>query len=146
LQPIDDYARRIFTGAIKLESSDYEKFRRLRQLYLSDLDGQVKADNGYYASRLLALNGLKPGDNAKGYEAAWNAYAETDLTPETAALELGCTEKRLLAALAAYAAPPSAPADPVLISLLQTPPVPVRREQWEEDFGKMQDILQGTHP
>lgn len=131
IRPIDDYARRLYRGAIKLQSVDYAKFVRLRQLYLSDLEARVKADQAEFAAALKRVNGLSPAENAKAFGQAWDAYAERDLSPADVARELGYSEKVLVEGLKKYSAA-AGQVDPVLAGLLQAPPVPLRREHVDE--------------
>lgn len=140
LRPIDDYARRLFQHPVQLRSPDYQKFKRLRQLYLSDLPGQLAEDNARYAAALLACNGLTPAANARAFAAFWEQYADVPVSLGQAARELGCDERRLQAAVRAYAtAQPFL--DPVVASFAQVPPLAVRREHFEEVYPLMQKIL-----
>lgn len=143
LRPIRDYARRIFRNQIQLQSPDYAKFVRLRQLYLSDLDGQVKRDQEDYAHVLLRTNGLTPAANAKLYATTFERYTEADLNADDAARELGVTKERLLAAIKTYVRT-TGNLDPLIAGLLQDPVVPLRREHFEELFSTLQGIVKGN--
>jgi hypothetical protein len=145
VRPLADAARKIFAGELKLQASEREKFKRLTQLYLSDLDGTIKADQEAYAAVLKGLNGLTPSENAKSYDRVWNSYAEADLTLADAARELGVDSKALGDALKNHLET-EGQADAVLASLLQSPPVSLRREQFEEIFPALQAILKGHAP
>ncbi len=140
IRPIDDWMRRVYRGAIGLGSPDYEKAKRLRQLYLSDLAGQIKRDQRDYAETLLKCNGLTPAANAKAFANAWDAYGARDLSPADLARELGVDEKKLMAALKAYAQRTQA-LDPVLIGFLADPPVAIRREHCDELVPIAYDVL-----
>jgi hypothetical protein len=142
IRPINDWARQVYHGALSLQSPDYAKLVRLRQLYLSDLEGHVKADQEAYARALGRACGLKPAELARAYAAAWHAYAERDLGLEDAARELGCTPQQLVAALDAQLKA-TGRLDPVLAGLIQKPPVAVRREHFEELYGVLQSALRG---
>lgn len=130
IQNIDDHARRLFTGDVKLVSPDYDKLKRLRQLYLSDLPGQVRRDQSDYAEKVRLVNGLTPGANAAAFASVWANY-EADLSAADVAREIGCTVEHLTLSLKAQ----GANLDPVLAGLLQTPPLPIRREHFEEVAG-----------
>lgn len=145
IRPIDDWSRKLYRGAIKLQSPDYAKSVRLRQLYLSDLDGQVSRDQADYARAIARCNGLSPAENARGYARAFDAYLERDLTPGDVAREIGVTEAMLLDGLKKYAAT-AGQLDPVLAGLIQTPPVPVRREHAEEAVPLLYLALKGYVP
>lgn len=149
IRPIDDYIRRIYRGAVKLQDPDYEKFLRKRQLYFSDLERQVKKDQAEYAERLFLLCGMKPAEVAKSYNRVWDAYTELDLGPTEVAREVGMREADLLAGLKKYASPPpvgGGAIDVVIAGLLQEPPVPIRREHFEEIYGTLQAAIRGTSP
>lgn len=130
LRPINDWARKTFAKTA-LASPDYETARRLNQLYLSPLDDWLDRDVSQYAAALKACNGMTPAENAKAFGAAWEAYADDLVTPGIAAAELGVGEVEFVEAVRAM--PPLS--DPVLASFAADPPVPIRREAWEEVFG-----------
>lgn len=141
IQPIDDHARRLFQGNIQLVSPDYDKLKRLRQLYLSDLPRQIVRDQADYAEAVRSCNGLSPQANAKAYADLWEWY-EKDVTPAQAARELGCAPERFAEALRGY----GPTLDPVLAGFLQTPPLPMRREHWEEVYHLAQNALGTAKP
>lgn len=140
LRPLDDYARKLYRGQIQLRSPDYEKFKRLRQLYLSNLDGQREADNSQFAAAVKACNGLPIADNAKFYGEFWERYNDVPMTAAAIARELGCDEKSLLDRVLAYAQREPV-IDPVAAALAQIPPLPVRREHFEETYSVFQKIV-----
>lgn len=143
IRPINDYARRIFRNQIQLQSVDYEKFVRLRQLYLSDLEGQVKRDQEEYGRILFKTNGLTPPLNARLYGKVFEGYTEADLGPAEVAAELGVTEQRFMTALKRYASR-TGNLNPIIVGLLQQPPVPIRRDHFEEVYTDLQAILKGV--
>ena len=138
IQPIGDWMRSVYRGPVQLASPDYEKLRRLRQLYLSDLDGHVRGDQQRYAAALLKCNGLTSQANAAAFSRVWERYADTDLDAAAMAADIGCTEADLLKALKAQTK-----IDPVLAGLLATPPVGVRREHWHETYSIMYSYMGG---
>lgn len=139
IRPIDDWARKVFRAPLKLGSTDYERLKRLRQLYLSNLPRQVKNDQDAYAEALKAANGLTPGENAATFGRVWEDYTETELQIEDVARELGVAVDEITAALKAVAARNEL--DFALVGLLQDPPVPIRREHWEEIYQTAQKTL-----
>lgn len=141
LQPIDDYARRLFRGPLQLVSPDYERLKRLRQLYLSDLPGQLADDNARYASAVLTANGLAAADNARLYGAFWEAYSDTPVSPAAAARELGCTEEHLVQVVKAYVARGQI-VDPIVAAFAQ-PGMTITRFHLEEAYPVFQAILGG---
>lgn len=140
LRSINDHVRNLFRERIQLVSPDYDKFRRLRQLYLSDLPGKLSEDNLRYAGALKLLNGLAPEENAKLYGWFWESYIDTPLGVSQVALELGCEEKVLLDRLRAYVQR-NPIVDPVMASLAQEPPLPIRREHFAEAYGNFRQVL-----
>lgn len=145
LRPVDDYIRKLYRDTITLTEPDYKKFLRLRQLYLSDLDRWLKRDNEDYAQALWVVSGMKPAEMARAYNRVWDDYAETDLLPADAANELGVSERQLYDSLWGYLKT-TGTLDPILASFLQDPPLPIRREHWEEVYGVAQTTLRGFKP
>jgi hypothetical protein len=131
IRPIDDYARRLYRAPVKLQAVDYDQFRRLQRLYLTDLAGRVRKDQADYAEVLARVNGLAPAENAKAYLRAWDAYVERDLATADIARELGVTAEALSGGLKKYAAT-AGQLDPVLAGLLQDLPLEIRREHFDE--------------
>lgn len=145
IRPIDDWVRRLVKPPLALQSPDYEKLKRLRQLYLSDLDGSVKRDNEQYAAAVLRCNGLTLAANARAYRTFWDRYVEEDFGPERVAAEVGITKEQLLAGLGAYTKKTGS-VDPILAGLLQTPPLPIRSDQFEEAYPLLQTAIRGYVP
>lgn len=144
IRPIRDWVRNVYSGPVQLASTDYAKLKRLRQLYLSDLEGRVKQSNAVYAGVLKKVNGLTPEANAKAYNRVWDEYFEKDLGPKEAAFELGVSVETLTKALKAYGTKKLA--DPVLLGLLADQPAAIRREHWEESIQLAQEIVKGVKP
>ena len=129
LRPVDDWARKVYAGPIKLASPDAVKFRRLRQIYLGELQEKLTEDVETYTRRLKRLTGKTPEEMAKLVGKVWAGYVERDLLPADAAREFGITEAVYLARLKAYFAADQL-ADPVLASHLAG--IPIRSDDWEE--------------
>jgi hypothetical protein len=92
----------------------------------------VKHDNALHTPAIKAITGLTPLQNRDNLESVLYAYGDAFITPAVAAREAGMTEAALLAAL--KVAPARLDDDrlsPHVTALLQTPPVPVSRTQWE---------------
>lgn len=144
IQPIDCWARKHYTGVLQLQSTDLGKYLRLKQLYLSDLDGRIRKDQADYAEALRSVNGLTPEANSKGYAAVWDRYQEQLVSVADVARETGWTEAAVLAAVSATVK--KGLADPVLSGLLQTPPIPIQRQQYEELQPILWQTLGGYKP
>jgi hypothetical protein len=57
--------RRLVAPPLAIQSPDYEKLKRLRQLYLSGLNGAIDTDNASYAKAIKVANGLTVEANAR---------------------------------------------------------------------------------
>jgi hypothetical protein len=137
LQPVNDWARRIYQPPLRLDSPIEDAKRKLRALYLSDLAGAIDDANRDFAKVLLRVNGWKPRENARAYADAWDWYAERDRTVDDAASELGVAAEAFKDKLRARARMAGS-LDPILGALLQG--LPVRVEHWEEIFAVAMDI------
>jgi hypothetical protein len=140
LQDVNDFARRLFSGPVQLVSPDYEKLKRLRQLYLSDLPGQIGEDNARYAGALAMANGLQPVENSRLVAWFWESYVDTPVDVAVAARELGCSVEHLLRCVKTYAGRGGV-VDPVAAAFAQTPPLAIRREHYEEIYSLFQTII-----
>jgi hypothetical protein len=144
LQDLNDFARQLYRGPLQLVSPDYERLKRLRQLYLSDLAAQVAEDNARFAAAVAATNGLTPIENSRLYAAFWEQYADVPVRPALAAQELGVTEEHLVRRVREYVAAGGV-VDPVVASYAQTVPLPIRREHYEEIYSVLQTLC-GVRP
>ncbi len=146
IKPFDDWARAFYReptelrDGARLQASDYEKFKRLKRLYLSDLDGELKRDQQDYARALFAVNKLKPAANAALYAETYADYAETSVDGEQFARELGVTLPRLKDALG-KSVKATGSLDVVLLGYLRRPEWKARREMVEEVFATAQILL-----
>jgi hypothetical protein len=145
LRPINDHARGLFRGPLQLKSPDYDKLKRLRQLYGSDLPRQLEADNARFAASVKACNGLEVGANAKLVGGFWEQYADQPVDIGRAAAELGCDAEKLVAAVQLYARGAQV-FDPVIAAFAQVPPQTVRREHWEEVYPQMVKLAGSAGP
>ncbi len=149
LRPIDDWARKFYSkdeegNEIKLNAVEYEKLRRLKQLYLGDLDRWLRRDREDYADTLLKTNGLAPADNARVLSEVWKNYQELPVSGEQLALELGVSADHMRAAFTRYSKRTNL--DVVLLGYLKRPEIPARREHIEEIFAVAQSVLRGYIP
>ena len=145
LRKFDDWGRRVFSidGGNRLQSTDYEKYKRLKQLYLGPLEEKRVADVAVYAAAVKRVNGLTVEDNARAYSKTWRQWFETPVKLEQAAAEWGTTPAVVLERFRKYASPQGAgQLDPVLSELLTDRPT-IRREHFEEVYAKGQIILRG---
>lgn len=143
LRPIDDFVRGLFRNPLELRSPDYDKLKQLRQQYFSDLPGQLAADNAVFAARVRQCNGLSVRENAGVYSEAWSHYLDEPVTPDRAAAELGVSEAEFTAKVTAYART-NPLFDPVVAGYAASPPVPARREHWQEVYSQLWGITHGN--
>lgn len=147
IKPISDWMRAVYRGPVQLAATDYDRYKRLQRLYLSDLEGHVVSDRAGYEKALKRLNGLTAKENAQGYAKAWARYIDTDLSLDDVAREAYVEKEALVKILKEYAKPKpeldpkKLIADPVLIGLLADPPQPIRREHFEEVYSLLQEII-----
>lgn len=131
LRPIKDWSRQVFNGPLKLSSPDLDKARRIKQLYLGEIQEKWADDVAGFTKVLKRCNGLTPEANAKAVGRVWEAYQERNVLPADAAAEFGMKEADYLAVLrTAFRANPLA--DPVLASHLANPPVAIRQDDFEQ--------------
>ena len=136
LQPIDDYVRR---QPKTISSPDYAELQQLRRQYLSNLDNQLRRDREPYAEAVLEVTGWTPPELARRYAAVYNRFAVDLITPATAAAEYGISPVVLQARLRV----PGRGLDPLAAGLLATPPVGIRRDQWED--GTFQAVAEKVY-
>lgn len=139
LQPVDNWAARIHDAPFRfLSKADYAKEKRLRQIYLADMQRAVREANEYYAARIKWLTGLKPHEVHANFVECWNEDVEKGRTLAQAAWELGITEKQWREDLE-RASRLEKRLDPVLAGLLQG--LTVRTEHWEEIYPLALDLM-----
>lgn len=131
LRPIDDWSRKVFRGGVGLGSPDREKAKRLRQLYLGPLFKELARDRERYNESLAALLGLKSDEVSKLVADSWKRYESSSMLPDQLAAEIGCTEKELTDSVSSYLKS-TGQIDLLLSSIVADPPVPIRREHFEE--------------
>ena len=131
LRPIEDWGRKLFAGGIKLGSTDPDKLRRLKQLYLSELQEKLEEDRIQYTRTLKRLTGWKPEEASKKIGKTWEWYTERRLLPVDAARDIGVTEAEYIEALKAEAKK-NPLFDQVLASHLAG--LPIRSDAWEEVY------------
>jgi hypothetical protein len=133
LRGIDDWVRR---QPKVISSPDYRELLTLRRQYLSNLARQLERDRAVYAEALAECNGLKPAENARAVARFWDRYVEQPVGPKEAAAELGVAVETLRERL-------SGNGDLLLAGLAAEPPVPLRREHFEEIFPVLAPIVYG---
>jgi hypothetical protein len=111
------------------ELSDY-----IRRTFGSpNFNDVIEQDQKFYARHVAAANGLSTERNAAQFRAHWNGYQEDDLDLNHICYEIGLQPEQIKALCALR---PDGTNDGVLLQQLLTPPVNIRRDQWEEVFCK----------
>jgi hypothetical protein len=141
IQPINDWGRNLYVGDVRLGSPDYDRLKRLRQLYLSDLNRSITRDQKDYADALKTLNSLTPAANATAFARVHREYEQADLSAAQFAAELGVPEEKFKMAMTDYAK--TKPLDPLLLGLVVRG-LPLRREHAEELYSVAHLILGGV--
>lgn len=151
VRPIKDVLRTLISDPLAAKVPDYDTARRLRQLYSSDLDRKVRADQQVYADAVAtASGGLKPDAFAKLYSTFWARYQERDFTLDRIALETGYPREHVLKSLDGLAKAVGS-LDPVAAGLLRglakdDSEVPIRSEMFEEIFPVLMTYLRNAVP
>jgi hypothetical protein len=145
LRPLDDWARKFYQGDIKLQAVEYEKLRRLRQLYLGDLDRWLRRDREDYGEALVRTNGLSTAENARVLARAWQNYQDTPVSGEQLAAELGVSHDEMIAAFRKYAQATNN-LDVILLGYIKQQTIAARREHIEEVFALAQQALGRYRP
>lgn len=130
IRPIDCWARRTYSNDIILSSHDPAKTRRLKRLYLSDINSLIRRDQQDYATVLKTVNGLTTKENADIYASFWSRYVDQPRTIEDVERETGYSRQQIIAALRERRN-----ADPILLGLAKENPQSIRSEHWEEAFS-----------
>lgn len=148
LRPLDDWSRKFYAnppGDTKLVAIEYDRAKRLKQLYLGPIFDGYDDDQRIYTRVLGRLLGWTPKELAKNYASVWQSYADTKVTGEILARELGTTHEVLLQHLAKYTTSAErgggGSLDPVVIGFLKVPEFTARREYIEEAYILFQQAL-----
>jgi hypothetical protein len=144
LRPIDDFVRSLYRDKLQLRSPDYNRFKRLRQLYLTDLPAQLSEDNARFSAAVKQCNGLTLVENSRVVAALWQSYQDEPVTPATAAAELGTTEADVIAKCRAYV-DRGGIVDPIPAAFAKDPPISIPRDYFEEQYPLFVSII-GAKP
>lgn len=151
VQPIDDWVRGLVANPLELKVVEYDTFKRLRQLYVSDLGKKILADQKVYEEAIAtATNGMTATAFSSAYANFWNRYQETDFDLERISLETGATKEQVLRAIDGITRATGS-MDTVLSGLLRAlvrgdHERPIRSEHFEQVFSVLQFHLRGAKP
>lgn len=143
-QGMRDFAnliKKLPQGRIALQVADPKKAVKVEDIYFSvDIEAVIKSDQALYTARVLGLNGLSPAANATLYDKVEYGYTEPPVTILQVAADTGVEP-----AVALEVMGKAVNIDPSLVRLLQDPPLPVRREQFDRrGYGQLQLLLSGA--
>ena len=145
INPVDGWARNLFTGALKLQSPDYEKLRELRQKYLRDLEGPMDDSRRTYARAIAqATGGMKPAEAGVAYGDLFSAY-DRAVSLERAARDIGTTPEKLTTALKASLLRTGS-VDTVAASFLGAKPRGIPIHQYHEIISTLATLASGYQP
>lgn len=141
LRPIDDWARDFYTPPVGLASTDFEKYQRLKRLYLRPFEAQLKRDIDQYAAAVKHLTGWTPAELAEAYDSCVRWYHLELVDVAQASRELGCTPEWVKAVIELRLKDPYAgPFQSVLPALIKGRKL--LRDHWEEEYAEMYSLLQ----
>lgn len=149
LRPLDSWSHRLIRvdNIGKLVGPIPKEQERLKALYLSDLNGELKLDQDRYAKALWQACELKPAEAADLFLKVHKDYLSSTLGVEEVARELGVEKAHLIASLKKYALhlqkTKGYGIDPALVGLLADPQEKMRREYFEEVFTQANDVVMG---
>ena len=154
LRPIDDFARRQFALLrLDINAKDYKKVERIQQLYLRDYEHWLTRDNRDYQYALAQIGGpaWTPQRVSLAYKRFWKTYADDDLTPRTAAAELGTSAEHLLVSMRRWTKPVAQGGLGQRLpnswgAFLQVPPSGLVRDHFEEHYALGQLVIRGVLP
>lgn len=145
INPIDGWARNLFTGPLTLQGPDEKVIRDLRQKYLRPLESAIEGDRKRLATAVTqATGGMKPPELAAAYGRAFAEY-DAPVTLERAARDAGVTPERLTGALKAHLRTTGS-LDTVLASFLTNRRGGVKPDQYHEAIPLIQTALRGLVP
>jgi hypothetical protein len=154
LRPIRDFARKLFAPPGALEEKDYDRFERLRSLYLNEFQPQLDADRLAYEGALWKITlhftlfgyrGWAPGKLSSVIRDAWRDYADTDLNADRMAFEVGVDTRVFVGRVRSYVSR-KRPSDNVLKQFLHEPPYAMDRDSFEERYAILATIARGLDP
>lgn len=115
---------------------------KIEEAFGVPVDTFVNHDSTLYRAAVMAVNDQSPSENSAGFEQLAYAYVEQPITLEVAAADAGVAPEQLEKMLKE-----GINLDYTLTALLQTPPVHVSRQEWEErGFAALMTYLISYQP
>jgi hypothetical protein len=111
-----------------------EDFYRIEDLFSSDLDKQIIADQNLYRDAVSRASGLQSETVSRVIGEIYNGYIENLLTPEEISRDIGVEFNQLDGYI-------KASKDNLVLGLLRNPIRPIRRDQWEQSFQRFMILI-----
>jgi len=139
IRPINDEVRALTNKIknpreLKLLVTRKEDFYRIEDLFSSDLDKQIIADQNFYRDAVARASGLQSETVARIVGEIYNNYIESLLTSEEISRDIGVEFNQLDGYI-------KASKDNLVLGLLRTPIRPIRRDQWEQSFQRFMILI-----
>lgn len=144
IRPIDDEVRALADMRKQLtllvadgDEHQRQRARRIQDLYFTDdLDEAVKLDQAFFEAAIQKATGTSGAVNGAFFARAIIGYLDQPVTPELMAAETGVPLAQLDDILKRAIG-----IDHTLVGAIPRPPRPARRDQWEQSFAQIQDLI-----
>ena len=139
IRPINDEVRALTNKIknpreLKLLVTRKEDFYRIEDLFSSDLDKQIIADQNLYRDAVSRASGLQSETVSRVIGEIYNGYIENLLTPEEISRDIGVEFNQLDGYI-------KTSKDNLVLGLLRNPIRPIRRDQWEQSFQRFMILI-----
>jgi hypothetical protein len=139
IRPINDEVRALTNKIrnpreLKLLVTRKEDFYRIEDLFGSDLDKQIIADQNLYRDAVSRATGLQSETISRTLNEIYNNYIENLLTAAEISRDIGVEFNQLDGYI-------KASKDNLVLGLLKTPIRPIRRDQWEQSFQRFMIMI-----
>jgi hypothetical protein len=138
--PSENGLASLLKSGVALHVKDHGRLADIEAFHLRDVAKQLTRDAEDYTEFIKAVNGLEPEQNAANFKVVLDLYRGS-LSLELAAAEIGCTVAALKLSLA-KAGGGNIDTGSRLSWLAAGRPI--AREQWEDDFRKVQALVRGV--
>lgn len=139
IRPINDEVRALTNKLknpreLKLLVTRKEDFYKIEDLFGSDLDKQIIADQNLYRDAVSRATGLQSETVARLVSEIYNTYIENLLTQEDISKDIGIEFNQLDGYI-------KASKDNLVLGLLRNPVRPIKRDQWEQSFQRFMILI-----
>lgn len=139
IRPINDEVRALTNKLknpreLKLLVTRKEDFYKIEDLFGSDLDRQIVADQNLYRDAVSRSTGLQSEVVSRVMSEIYNNYIENLLTHEEVSRDIGVEFNQLDGYI-------KASKDNLVLGLLRSPIRPIKRDQWEHSFQRFMILI-----